>query len=166
MGKVIILIDDKFEDAEAIYPYYRLQEAGHKVVVVGAKAETYHGKHGYPLKADMTPREVSLDGAVAVIIPGGQAPDKMRTNPAMVEIVRNAMDKGLVVGAICHGPQMLIEADIVRGKKATCYRAVKTDLINAGALFEDAPVVVDGNIVTSRIPADLPDFCRAIIKLL
>lgn len=166
MGTAVILIENLFEDMEAMYPYYRLKEAGHVVKVVGPQASVYHGKYGYPLKADMTPDDITLDGVVAVVIPGGHAPDKMRTHPAMVDIVRRAMEKGIVIAAICHGPQMLIEADVLQGRKATCYKAVKTDLINAGARFEDAPVVVDGNLVTSRIPSDLPDFCRTLVGML
>jgi len=101
-----------------------------------------------------------------VIIPGGRAPDRMRTKKAMVNIVKEAFNKGKVIAAICHGPQMLIEADVVRGKRATSYAAVSTDLKNAGAIYEDKSVVVDGNLVTSRFPSDLPDFCRESLKLL
>ncbi|MCW4019647.1 MAG: DJ-1/PfpI family protein, partial [Candidatus Bathyarchaeota archaeon] len=102
----------------------------------------------------------------AVIIPGGRAPDRMRTKKGMVDLVRAAAERGKVLAAICHGPQMLIEADVVRGKKVTSYVAVATDLKNAGAVWEDSSVVVDGNLVTSRKPSDLPDFCRETLKLL
>lgn len=166
MGTAVILVENLFEDMEAMYPYYRLQEAGHQVEVVGPQTGIYHGKYGYPLKADKSPADVNIDGVSALVIPGGHAPDKMRTNPAMVGIVRKAMERGILVAAICHGPQMLIEADVVRGRKATCYKAVKTDLVNAGASFEDKSVVVDGNLITSRIPSDLPDFCKALVGML
>lgn len=135
--------------------------------VVGAKAnETYIGKHGIPLKSDLSPEQVKLADYDAIIIPGGRAPDTMRTNKALVQIVKEAYRKGKIIAAICHGPQMLIEVDILRGKKATCYKFVITDLKNAGATFIDAPAVVDGNLVTSRSPADLPKFCLETIKLL
>ena len=167
MRKVLILIENGFEDSEFLYPYYRFQEEGFKVDVVGLKAnETYVGKYGVPMKSNLSPAEVNVDDYEAVIIPGGKAPDRMRINEGLVRIVKEAYEKGKVIAAICHGPQMLIEADILRGKKATCWKSVATDLKNAGATFIDAPVVVDGNIVTSRFPADLPKFCQETIKLL
>lgn len=167
MPKVLIMIDNGFEDVELIYPYYRLQEEGYKVDVVASKAkETYHGKHGVPMESDLSPEEVNVDEYAALIIPGGMAPDRMRINRGLVNIVKEFYDKGKVIAAICHGPQMLIEADILRGKRATCWKAVITDLKNAGAAFIDAPVVVDGNIITSRFPPDLPMFCKEIIKVL
>ncbi|MBI5587350.1 MAG: type 1 glutamine amidotransferase [Deltaproteobacteria bacterium] len=166
MESVLLLIENNFEDTEALYPYYRMKEAGFGVVVVGAKAGTYASKHGYPLKAEKTPGEIDVKKFKALLIPGGGAPDRMRVIPEMVRLVREASEHGLVVAAICHGPQMLIEADVVRGKKATCYASVKTDLVNAGAKYEDSPVVVDGRLVTSRVPGDLPDFCRAILERL
>jgi len=137
------------------------------VDIVGSKAkETYIGKHGVPFTSDLSPKEVNVDVYDAVIIPGGRAPDRMRINEGLVNIVKEAYKKGKVIAAICHGPQMLIEANILRGKKATCWKSVATDLKNAGATFVDAPAVVDGNIVTSRFPADLPKFCQETIKLL
>lgn len=166
MAKIAILIENDFEDAEAIYPYYRMQEAGHSVVVVGEKKEIYKSKHGYPLKADRTPAEVDLKEFGAIIIPGGQAPDRMRIRPDMVRLAKDAADKGLVIGAICHAAQVLIEAGIVKGKKATCYISVKTDLLNAGAMYLDSPAVVDGKLVTSRHPGDLPAFCKALLELI
>lgn len=164
--RVMMLIDNLFEDSEALYPYYRMKEAGCDVTVVAAKKGTYHGKYGYPLEAERTPAEVDIKDFSAVIIPGGIAPDRIRIKPGMVDIVRKAVEKGLVVAAICHGPQVLIEAGVLRGRRATSYISVKTDLVNAGARYEDSPVVVDGNIVTSRHPGDLPDFCRAVIEKL
>lgn len=167
MKKVLMLIDNGAEDSEFVYPYYRFQEEGYKVDVVGAKAnETYIGKHGVPLKSDLSPEQVKLAEYDAIIIPGGRAPDIMRTNKDLVLIVKEAYKKGKVIAAICHGPQMLIEADVLRGKKATCWKSVATDLKNAGATFIDTPAVIDGNLVTSRFPADLPRFCQETIKLL
>jgi protease I len=167
MKKVLMLLDNGAEDSEFIYPYFRFQEESYKVEVVGTKAnEIYIGKHGVPLKSDLSPDQVKLAEYDAVVIPGGRAPDVMRTNKALVQIVKDAYAKGKVIAAVCHGPQMLIEADVLRGKKATCWKSVATDLKNAGATFVDAPVVVDGNLVTSRMPADLPQFCKEAIKLL
>jgi protease I len=167
MEKVIILVDNRFEDREFMYPYYRLQEAGYDVKVVGPKAkEVYRGEYGLSIKTDFSPEEINIDGYVAVVIPGGRAPDRMRTKKGMVELAKAAFQKGKVIAAICHGAQLLIEADVVRGKRATCYVAVATDLKNAGGLYEDSPVVVDGKLVTSRFPADLPQFCKKIVELL
>ena len=167
MQKVLIMVEEGVEDVEFLYPYYRFQEEGYKVDVVGPKAkETYIGKHGVPTMSNLSPEEVKVDGYDAIIIPGGRAPDRMRINKGLVKIVKEAYKKSKVIAAICHGPQMLIEADILRGKKATCWKSVATDLKNAGATFIDAPSVVDGNIVTSRFPADLPKFCQETMKLL
>lgn len=167
MQKILMMIDEGVEDTEFLYPYYRFQEEDYKVDVVASKAkETYTGKHGVPFRSNLSPEKVNIDKYDAVIIPGGRAPDRMRINNGLVKLVKEAHKKGKVIAAICHGPQMLIEADIVQGKKATCWKSVATDLKNAGANFVDAPVVVDGNIVTSRFPADLPKFCKETIKLL
>lgn len=167
MEKVMILVDNGFEDREFMYPYYRLQEAGYDVKVVGSKAkEVYKGEYGLSIKADFSPEEINIDDYVAVVIPGGRAPDRMRIKKGMVELAKVAFQKGKVIAAICHGAQLLIEADVVRGKRATCYIAVATDLKNAGGIYEDKPVVVDGELVTSRFPADLPQFCRKIVELL
>ena len=167
MKKVLIFIENGFEDAEFIYPYYRFQGEGYTVDIVEPKrGETYSGKHGVPFKAELSPGEVKLTEYDAIVIPGGRAPDRMRINQGLVSIVRHANKMGKPIAAICHGPQMLIEADIVRGKRATCWKSVATDLKNAGAQYIDRPVVVDGNIITSRQPADLPMFCREAINLL
>ena len=118
------------------------------------------------MKSDLSPAEVKMDDYVAIIIPGGRAPDRMRTNAGLVNSAKGASQKGKVIAAICHGPQLLIEAGVVKGKKATCYVSVSTDLKNAGGIYLDKSVVVDGNLVTSRFPADLPDFRRETLKLL
>jgi protease I len=165
--KALVLIDNGFQEAELLVPYYRLQEAGFKVDLVGPKAkETYVGDNGYHLAADLAAEDVKIDEYDAVVVPGGRAPDRMRTKKSLVNLVKVAYEKGKVIAAICHGPQMLIEADVVRGKKVTSYVAVAMDLRNAGAAWEDRSVVVDGNLVTSRVPPDLPDFCRETLKLL
>jgi protease I len=167
MRKILIMVDEGFEDSEFIYPYYRFREEGYTVEVVAPKGKkTYMGKHGVPALSDLSPEEVNIEDYDALVIPGGWAPDRMRINGEMVRIVREAYEKGKVIAAICHGPQMLIEADILRGRRATCWKSVRADLKNAGAVFIDAPVVVDGKIVTSRFPDDLPHFCRETINLL
>ncbi|MBS7632253.1 type 1 glutamine amidotransferase [Candidatus Bathyarchaeota archaeon] len=167
MPKALILIEEGFEDSEFVYPYYRFQEEGYKVDIVGPKAkQVYIGKHGVPITSDLSPEQVKIEEYDAVVVPGGRAPDRMRINIGLVKIVKEAYEKGKVIGAVCHGPQMLIEADILRGKKVTGWKSVATDLRNAGATFIDAEAVVDGKIVTSRSPADLPQFCREMLRLL
>ena len=167
MKKILIMLEKGVEDSEFIYPYYRFQEEGYKMDIVAPKAKTeYIGKRGGSFFSEFSPEQVNVDDYDAVIIPGGHASDRMRIHRNMVEIVKQANGKGKVIAAICHGPQMLIEADIVRGKTATSWPSVRTDLKNAGAKVVDEAAVVDGNLVTSRSPDDLPDFCRATIKLL
>ena len=167
MERVLIFAGRGFEDTELMYPYFRFQEAGYNVDVVGPEAkETYTGEHGLTIKSNLSPGDVNIDDYAAIVLPGGRAPDRLRTDEGMVRLVKEAFQRGKVVAAICHGPQLLIEAGVIRGKRATCVRAVATDLKNAGGLYEDRPVVVDGNLVTSRVPKDLPDFCRETLKLL
>lgn len=167
MKRILIFLEKGVEEPEFIYPFYRFQEEDYKMDIVAPKAKTeYLGKHGVPFHSDLSPDDVIIDDYDAVIIPGGQAPDRMRTHRALVEIVERANSRGKIIAAICHGPQMLIEANIVRGKMVTSWPSVRTDLKNAGATVVDEAAVVDGNIVTSRSPADLPDFCQATIKLL
>ena len=163
----MILLENGVEDSEFIYPYYRFQEEGYKMDIVTPQAKKeFVGKHGIPFRSEFSPGDVDLNDYDAVIIPGGQALDRMRIHPDIVQLVKEANSKGKVIAAVCHGPQMLIEADIVRGKTVTSWPSVRTDLKNAGANVVDEPAVVDGNIVTSRSPDDLPDFCKATIKLL
>jgi protease I len=164
---MLIFVENGVEDSEFIYPYYRFQEEGYEMDVVAPKAkQVYVGKHGVPFTSNIAPIEVNLDNYDAVIIPGGHAPDRMRLNKGLVDIVREANGKRKVIVAICHGPQMLVEADIVRGKTVTSWPSMRTDLKNAGAKVVDEAAVVDGNLVTSRSPADLPDFCKATIRIL
>jgi len=166
-GRILMMLDKLVEDSEFLYPFYRFQEEGYAVDVVAPKAkETYSGKHGVPFTSNLSPDRVKIDDYDGLIIPGGRAPDYMRTNKGLVEIVKEAFQKDKIVAAICHGPQMLIEADVLRGRKITCWKSVVTDVKNAGAVFIDEAAVVDGNMVTSRSPTDLPQFCKEIIKLL
>ncbi len=166
-GNVLLLIEDLFEDVEAVYPYYRLLEEGYEVNIVGPEAnKEYKGKKGLSLKSDMAVDEANLDNVDCMIIPGGYAPDRMRRNKNMVNLVKEALNSCKVIGSICHGPWMLAEADIIKGRKVTGFFSISTDLKNAGAEYLDQEVVVDDNIITSRNPGDLPIFCKSIIALL
>jgi len=163
---VAVLAEDLYEDLELWYPVLRFREAGAKVTVVGGGAKEYSSKHGYPVTPDAAAKKVRAADFDAVIIPGGYAPDRMRRHKATVDLVRDVFARGKVVAAICHGGWMLVSADVLRGRKATCFFAIKDDLVNAGARYEDREVVRDGNLVTSRKPEDLPAFCRTIIQAL
>lgn len=162
--KVLIFVAPFFEDLEFWYPKIRLEEEGARVVVAGLGEKVYQGKKGLTAETD-GPAEKFVDEPFdAVVIPGGWGPDKLRLNGSVLEIVRRADAANKVVASICHGGWVLISAGIVEGRKVTGYISTKDDLVNAGAIYEDAPVVVDGNLITSRVPADLPAFCRAIIE--
>src|SRR4030042_1389222 len=164
---IAILVEDLYEDLELWYPLLRMREAGAKVTVVGPQAgQTYTSKHGYPVQAETSAQKVQAQQFDAVIIPGGYAPDRMRRHPDMVALVREAARQNKVVAAICHAGWMLASAEVLRGKKVTGFFAIKDDLIHAGANYQDAEVVVDGNLITSRQPEDLPAFCQAIIAAL
>jgi len=165
--KILILVETFYNEFEFWYPYYRLKEAGAEVTVVGSgSAETYHSKAGLPAKVDTTADAVSVEDFDGVVIPGGYAPDHMRRYPAMVNLVKGFDRAGKLVAAICHAGWMLASADIVRDRKVTSYYSIKDDLINAGGDWMDEEVVVDGCLVTSRTPDDLPAFMRTIIGLL
>jgi len=165
--KVAILVENYYQEMEVWYPLLRLREAGAAVSTVGPEAgATYKSKLGYPVKADHGIEFVSAADFDAVIVPGGWAPDYMRRDPKFGQFVREADEAGKPIGAICHGGWLLCSAGILKGKKATCFFSIKDDVINAGANYIDAEVVVDGNLITSRIPDDLPAFCRAFLKLL
>lgn len=163
---VIILVERDFRDEEVFYPFYRLKEEGADVRIAGAGDKTYIGKFGLPINTDGHIKDFKPEDFDAVIIPGGWAPDFMRRESAFAKLVREMNDLGKVVASICHGGWMLCSADIVRGKTLTSYSSIKDDLVHAGAKFVDKSVVVDGNLITSRKPDDLPDFCREIIKKL
>ncbi len=167
MSKGIVLLESGFQEAELIYPYYRMQEAGYDVDLVSEKkGEVYEGEYGYKFKSDKAAKDVDPSNYEFLIIPGGRGPDRMRIKEDIVELVGKAVENDLVIAAICHGAQVLIEADVVKGKKATCWKSVGTDLKNAGANYVDEEVVVDGKLVTSRMPPDLPAFTKEILDLL
>ena len=164
--KAIVLIENHYEDSELIYPYYRLQEAGFEVDLVGPEADTvYTGKNGVPMTSDLAAEDVDVSEYDVVVIPGGYSPDHMRRHEAMVDIVRDADAAGKTVAAICHAGWLLAEAGIVKGRRITSFFAIKTDMVNAGGDWVDEEVVVDGNLVTSRHPGDLPAFTRAILEM-
>ena len=167
MAKVLIATGDAGESFEVLYMYYRLKEEGAEVKVVGAGgAKSYHSKTGYPVNVDAQADQVSAVEFDAVVLPGGYAPDMMRRHESMVKLVREASQQGKVVAAICHAGWMLASAGIVKGKKATSFFSIKDDMVNAGAQWVDEEVVVDGNLITSRRPDDIPAFCREIVKSL
>jgi len=165
--KVAILVEDMFNVHEFWYPYYRLKEAGAEVVVVGSgRKKVFTGKPATEATADVSADQVSAEDFDGVVIPGGYAPDLMRRYPAMVKLVADFNRGGKMIAAICHAGWMLASADIVKGRKLTSFFAIKDDLIHAGAQWSDAAVMVDGNLVTSRTPDDLPLFMPAVIELL
>ena len=165
--KVAILVDNVYQEMEVWYPLYRLREAGAQVVTVGAKAgETYASKLGYPVVSELSYDQVSAAGFDGVVVPGGYAPDHIRRHAKANQFVRDIDAQGKLVASICHAAWVLCSAGILKGRKATCFFAIKDDVIHAGANYVDAEVVVDRNLVTSRKPDDLPAFCRAMIAVL
>jgi protease I len=165
--RIAILVDNIYQEMEVWYPYFRFQEAGAEVVAVGAKAgETYTSKLGYPIKSQKSFDEIGAADFDGVVVPGGYAPDLIRRHTAANQFVHEMNRQGKLVAAICHGGWVLCSADMLKGRRATCFFAIKDDVIHAGAKYEDAEVVVDGNLVTSRKPEDLPAFCRAAIEVL
>lgn len=163
--KVGILLEDQYEDLEFWYPRYRLEEEGVRVIVIAPeKGKTYHSKHGYPAKSDESAADVQAFDFDALIIPGGYAPDHMRRHESMVYLVKAAAEEGRVVAAICHGGWLLASAEVLEGRTVTSYEAIRDDMRHAGANWVDGEVVVDGNLITSRKPKDLPAFMRAILE--
>lgn len=162
---VAVLVEQQYQEMEVWYPVYRLREAGYKVVLVGPEAgATYPSKLGYPAKSDKAAENVSVNDFDALVIPGGFAPDFLRRHEAVIKFVRHMAEQNKPIAAICHGPWVLCSTTALRGKKATCFFAIKDDVINAGANYVDAEVVRDGNIITSRKPDDLPAFVVELMK--
>ncbi|MCB2189675.1 MAG: type 1 glutamine amidotransferase [Deltaproteobacteria bacterium] len=165
--KAAMLLEEMFNDFEMIYPYYRLQEAGAEVTVVGPRAgAVYRSKLGLPWTAKAGMDQVKPEDFDAIVIPGGYAPDHMRRHKAMVNLVREIFRAGKVVAAICHGGWMLASAEVVQDRDVTSFFSIRDDLRHAGARWRDQEVVVDGNLITSRQPDDLPAFMREVLKAL
>jgi len=165
--QVIILVEELFNVFEFWYPFYRLKEEGVEVTVVGSgSAEVYTGKPGTQAKVDASADQVSAEDFDGIIIPGGYAPDMMRRYPAMVSLVKDFFNADKPVAAICHAGWMLASAGILSGKIVTSFFAIKDDMVNAGAQWVDEEVVVDGKLITSRVPDDLPAFMKAVIDAL
>lgn len=163
--KIAILVEDLYQVLEVWYPLLRLKEAGVQTVVVGTGTKaSYASKEGYPVSVDASIADIHAGDFAGVIIPGGFAPDILRRYDQVVQFVRKMHDEGKIVAAICHGGWLLVSADIIRGRRATCFFAIKDDLKAAGADYVDEEVVVDRNIITSRKPEDLPAFVSEIIK--
>lgn len=164
--RVAVLIEDNYQVLEAWYPYLRLREEGMKTVFVGPEKKLYKSKEGYPAVGEVSIKATETNKFDGVIIPGGYAPDILRRHKEIVTFVREIHQQKKLVAAICHAGWVLVSADVLKGKHATCFYAIRDDIVNAGAIFLNKEVVVDGNLITSRDPYDLPAFCREIISFL
>jgi protease I len=165
--RVAVLVEHGFEDSELLSPLQELRDAGADVKLVAPFAgREYVGKRGQTVTSDAAAAAVRASDVDAVVIPGGYAPDKMRMRHAMVDLVRDAVEAGKPVAAICHGPQLLISADVLRGRTLTCWPSIAIDVRNAGGRYVDRPVVEDGNLITSRKPDDIPQFTAALLRAL
>ncbi len=164
--KVAILVEDMYQVLEVWYPYFRLREEGIETVMVGTGRPQYLSKEGYPAPQGKSIHEVTADEFSGVIIPGGYAPDFLRRYEVVNRFVAELFGQGKLVAAICHGGWVLVSAKILAGKRATSFSAIKDDMVNAGAQFFDNEVVIDGNLITSRTPYDLPVFCASILRFL
>ncbi|MGO9409404.1 MAG: type 1 glutamine amidotransferase domain-containing protein [Spirochaetia bacterium] len=167
MKRIVALVDEIYEDLELWYPRIRLEEEGWKVVVAGPeKGREYRGKHGYPCRADAAIDDIETSEFDALLVPGGFAPDKLRRLEHVKALVRQFDDEGKLIAFICHAGWVLISAGILRGRRATSTVGIRDDMLNAGAVWVDEPVVVDGNLVSSRTPADLAGFARGMVEWL
>jgi len=165
--RVLMFVGDIYEDLELWYPKLRLLEAGAQVVVAGTEAgHAYAGKNGYPCVSDAAIANVRAADFHGLVVPGGFMPDKLRRDPQVLQLVRDFAESGKLVAAICHGGWIPISACVYRGVKVTGSPGIKDDLVNAGAIWEDAAVVIDRHFVSSRKPDDLPDFCRGILQVM
>jgi len=162
--KALILSANNFEDSELLVPLYRLLEAGYIVDVASQTRDTISGKHGYEVPVNKVFKDIAPADYGLLVLPGGKAPAAIRNDPAVQEIARSFMAEGKPVAAICHGPQILVSAGLLKGRHATCYNSVASELKEVGALYEDSEVVVDGNLITSRQPGDLPAFMREVMR--
>lgn len=164
--KALIFGADGFEDLELFYPYHRLKEERITTHVASMKKGPIKGKHGYEVNVDIAFKDINPEDYGILVISGGKGPEKMRLDENALEITRHFFKENKPVAAICHGPQVLVSAGVIKGRKATCWPGIRDDIIAAGALYEDKEVVIDGNFVSSRSPADLHAFGREMIKLL
>jgi protease I len=165
--RILMFVEDVYEDLELWYPRLRLIEAGAHVTLAGPIAgQRYAGKHGYPCTADAALADMEETDFDGLVIPGGFMPDKLRRDPKVLGLVRGFADAGKLVAAICHGGWIPISAGVYRGVRVTGSLGIKDDLVNAGGRWEDSSVVVDRHFVSSRKPDDLPDFCRGILSVL
>ena len=162
--RVLIMAAQGVEDMEFYYPYYRFQEAGMEVDVAGLSPGSVTGKHGYTVKVTVSADRVTPDDYGLLFLPGGKAPEILRLQPEVISLVKHFSSAGKIICAICHGAQILISADALAGKKATCVKSIRDDIIAAGADYADQPVVVDGRLITSRVPDDLPQLMRETFK--
>lgn len=164
--KALIISADHFEDTELLFPFYRLKEEGLEVDIASIARGKINGKHGYEVVVDKVLRDADPNEYEFLILPGGKAPSTLRKEQSAIAIAQDFFRKNKPVAAICHGPQILITAGVLKGRRATCYHSVAEELKESGALYEDSEVVVDGNLVTSRQPSDLPAFMREIVRML
>jgi len=164
--KLAVLVEDLFEDLELWYPVIRMREAGATVVLLGTGKIDYRGKHGLAATPDGPVASVKANELDGLIIPGGYAPDRMRRDEPLLELVRGMAELQRPIAFICHAGWVPISAGIVEGRRVTSAPSIRDDLVNAGAHWEDSPVVVDGNLISSRHPGDLPHFCQALIAAL
>jgi protease I len=155
-----------YEDLELWYPKIRLEEEGASTVVAGLGEKTYQGKRGYPVTVDANVEDVRAADFAGLVIPGGFAPDQLRRSDTVLRLTRELYQAGKPVAFICHAGWVPISAKILKGKRATSVRAIRDDMENAGVVWEDRPVVVDGNLISSRTPADLPAFSKALLAAL
>jgi protease I len=160
-----IIAADEFEDLELFHPMYRLQEEGIKTVVIGLTMDPIKGKKGYSITPNASIDEVNAEKFDFLVVPGGKSPEKLRLNQKILRFVRDFDTQGKPIAAICHAGQVLASAGIVKNRTLTCVAGIRDDMINAGARYVDQAVVSDGNLVTSRVPSDLPEFARAMIEL-
>ncbi|MEW6585224.1 MAG: type 1 glutamine amidotransferase domain-containing protein [Nitrospirota bacterium] len=164
--KALMISADNFEDTELLVPYYRLLEEGIQIDIASIRKGKIKGMHGYEVEANMSLAEINPADYDILVLPGGKAPETVRKDTNALEIARYFFQKNKPVAAICHGPQTLISAGLLKGRHATCYKSVADELKAAGGVYEDKEVVVDGNLVTSRQPSDLPAFMREIMKMI
>ena len=166
MQKILLtFVDDIYEDLELWYPKLRCEEAGYAIRLAAPEIKTYQGKHGYPAKSDLLLKDAHSEDFFGLLIPGGFMPDKLRREEKVKDLTRAFANSGKLVAAICHGGWIPISAGVYRGVRVTGSLGIKDDLVNAGAIWEDAAVIVDRHFVSSRKPDDLPEFCRGILEV-